>query len=200
MKQFFLDLLNNLDKLAGLRQIEKIMASASNEDTAKEEINSLIEVLVRVSQQFPYIPEQDQRNIISAAVVTDPEFNSLNARIVYKWLVQHKDKYFKEMQHVESHQENWVPLTGEARAEKLREWMKSLEQFNTNHVKESYSPYQDVRAIEKSVAYTPPSSEQVHAKELHLQYIRDNYDPITGKPKAEWIPESEWMKSNPSTP
>lgn len=74
----------------------------------------------------------------------------------------------------------------------LNEW-GTCKPTETNNAKEN--AYQRERLV-----YTPPTAEQVRERELHLQYIRDNYDPITGKPKEGWIPESEWLKYNPSTP
>lgn len=193
MRAYFLDLLNNLDKLAGLRQVEKIMNSSPN---PKAEINELIAVLVRVSEQFPYIPMQDQKNIISAAVITDPEFNSLNARIVYKWLAIHKDKFFKEAAHIQQQaEENWVPLTGEARMARLKEWEKSLEGFEDHQLNGKFVPYADVREIEKNDnRYIPPSAEEVESYRLHMEWVRENFDPRTGKPLPTWISEVEWLK------
>jgi hypothetical protein len=42
----------------------------------------------------------------------------------------------------------------------------------------------------------PSSTESMkHEKDLHIQYIRDNYDPHTANPKPGWIPESEWRRN-----
>lgn len=41
--------------------------------------------------------------------------------------------------------------------------------------------------------YTPLSL--LEQKELHIQYIRENYDPYTGKKKTTWISEEEWLKN-----
>lgn len=126
MREFFLNLLNNLDKLAGLKQLEKIYAAhGEDEVSAKEEINDLLNVLVRVSSQFPFIPRHEQEKIITQAVITD-DFPSLNAHVVYTWLAKHKDKYFKESHHLEKNEVTSEPLTGEARQAKLQEWLKSL--------------------------------------------------------------------------
>lgn len=194
MKEYFLDLLNNLDKLAGLRQVEKIMASSPN---AKAEINELLEVLVRVSEQFPYIPMQDQKNIISAAVVTDGDFTSLNARIVYKWLAIHKDKYFKEAAHIQQKDENWVPLTGEARMARLKEWEKSLEGFDDHQLKGKFVPFADVREIEmKEEKRIPPSPEDLQMIQLKIEYGRLYSDNNTGRKIKPGSPTfDEWMKT-----
>ena len=197
MKTFFLELLNNLHNLAGLRQIEKIFASHPKPENAKAEVNELMELLVKVSKQFPYIPEKDQQNIIAAAVISDPEFNSLNARIVFKWLAQHRDKYFKESQHIEEKpQENWVPLTGEARLKRLKEWEQALGKFEehttaTDRVaKKRAAVYGD----SEPVLHKSTPVEEVEKMQLHNQWIRESFDKLTGKPLPGALTEEEWLK------
>lgn len=193
MRAYFLDLLNNLDKLAGLRQVEKILSSSPN---PKAEINELIDVLVKVSEQFGYIPEQDQKNIISAAVITDAEFNSLNARIVYKWLALHKDKYFKEAAHIQESQKDWVPLTGEARMAKLKEWEAALQGFDEHQVKGKFISFADVREIERpsTVINKPASEEELKLSELRIEYGRECRDLSTGRLKPGMPSFEDWLK------
>ncbi len=128
MKQFFLDILNNLDKLAGLRQIEKIYSQHTDQNAAKAEINALLTVLDNVCQQFPYIPDDEKKRLINHAVITDSEFTSLNARIVYKWLSVHKDKYYKEAAHIEDIDPDWKPVPKDSPAyqEYLNQWLAAL--------------------------------------------------------------------------
>lgn len=45
------------------------------------------------------------------------------------------------------------------------------------------------------MAYTPPSLDTIKQKELHRQWIRENYDAITGKPLPTFIEESNWLKT-----
>jgi hypothetical protein len=125
MRDFFLNLLNNLDKLAGLKQLDKIYAVHGNDILgAKKEIKILLDVLCNVSNQFPFIPEDDQQKIITQAVISE-EFHSLNGNTLYKWLARHKDKYYREAHH-EKKEETAEPLTGEARAAALKKWLDSL--------------------------------------------------------------------------
>ena len=39
---------------------------------------------------------------------------------------------------------------------------------------------------------TYTSAEYIRSRELHLQWIRENFDPITAQKKATWISEEEW--------
>lgn len=38
------------------------------------------------------------------------------------------------------------------------------------------------------------SFDEIQRSELHTQYIRENYNHLTGKPKSNWISEDEWLK------
>lgn len=42
----------------------------------------------------------------------------------------------------------------------------------------------------KPYPYTPLSI--LEERELHFEYIRENYDTYTGKPNTNWMPEDEW--------
>ena len=45
----------------------------------------------------------------------------------------------------------------------------------------------------KSAGYTPPTPEQIARRDLHMRYIRENYD-VAGKKRECWTPEEEWIK------
>ena len=125
MREYFNDILNNLDTLAGLRQLENIYRSVGDDEgKAITEINKLLTALCNVSKLFPFIPETEQQKIINQAVISE-DFPNLNANLVYKWLNRHKDKYFKESHHVPEAPPA-PPLTGEARQAKLKEWLDKL--------------------------------------------------------------------------
>jgi hypothetical protein len=140
MREYFLDLLNDLDKLAGLKQLDKIYAAAGDDrGAAITEINRLLNVLCKVSEMFPLIPEADQQKIITQAVTTeDPkEYHSLNGNIVYKWLARHKDKY-SQVAKAEPEKPAGPPLTGEARMAQIKKFLDELakvDDLNVSHKK-----------------------------------------------------------------
>lgn len=175
MKEFFLNLLSNLDKLAGLRQIEKIYASHSDQNEAKREINALLDLLVNICQSFPYIPEQEQKRIIHHCIITDPELTSLNARIVYKWLNTQKDKYYKELAHIPTETTAEPIAKDDPRYEEhLQNWLKALEpmqeRINVTSKRERALPQQ---AREGVIEYTPLSKEEVDARENHRRELSE---------------------------
>lgn len=198
MREYFLDLLNNLDTLAGLRQLEKIYAAAGDDrGAAINEINKLLNALCNVSKLFPYIPEAEQQKIISQAVISE-DFPNLNANLVYKWLNRHRDKYFQESHHVKQEPEA-PPVTGEAKQKWIDQWLKEVDKIGkATPIVTGRDPKMEwlrKRPVEmQELGYTPPTDEQIAAHDLHIQYIRENYDPYTGKKKENWQPEEEWIK------
>lgn len=76
-----------------------------------------------------------------------------------------------------------------------------------NQLLEQLKPTEKVRDIsakeiqeegkERPKAIKHPSTPEslVRQKYLHDEWIRQNYDPYTGKHKDNWISEDEWMKS-----
>lgn len=175
MREYFLDILNNLDKLAGLKQLDKIYAACGDDKGAAiTEVNKLINGLVRASTMFPFIPEADQQKIIDHAVISE-EFPSLNANVVYHWLNKHKDRYFKESHHVESPQPAAEPLTGEARQAKIQEWLKILGQMQNSMVttgkmspqefKEKGKEWDSVEIERKAVSTTIDPERKLYTEE-----------------------------------
>lgn len=51
------------------------------------------------------------------------------------------------------------------------------------------------KPVKKIHPFTP--KEQLDRHDLHIQYCRENYDPLTGKPKPNWISEDEWLAQQP---
>lgn len=187
MREFFLELLQNLDKFCGLKQYEKIMQL----QTHKHELNLLLDILCKVAEQFTFIPEKDKKRIISDAVITDQEFQGLNARIIYKWLNAKKDQFFTELAHQQIEQ-SAEPLTGEARMARLKEWEAALAKCTFNET-ERQNPYKEVKeqwkAPEGTEEYKALPAEDVLMKELHIQYLKDQ----KGKKPQDFEDEMEWM-------
>lgn len=199
MKEFFLELLNNLDKLAGLRQLENIYKAHSDQDAALSEINTLMDLLVNISLKFPYIPEQTQRDIIHHNVVTDPEFTSLNARIVYKWLNAQKDKYYKELAHIPTEPSAPPIPKDDPRYDdycnQMRAALAPIEaRINTTSAKREVLILGHER--QGPTDYTPLSEDDVTRREKHLRYIKENFDAKTGKKLPDWMEESKWGELN----
>lgn len=192
MRQFFLDLLQELQKLTGIKQFENMNLESSK---GKEDLNELLTILCNTCEMFPLIPKDAQKSILRHAVISDGDFIGLNAKFVYKSLQAHRDRYFKEAAHIPDEVDpNWKPVGGEERAKWLKEWEKSLAGFDE---KSTQSHVQELVAKlppkEKGISYPSTSAEKVLATELHLQYLREMS--ATGLPREQWEKEESWLKS-----
>lgn len=189
MQEFYGEVLTNLYVYCGNRQAEKM---------TDEEIDLLIKVLCKVSKVYSYIPEEEQQRIIEKCLIEDKDYQNINARIVSKWLEQNGKKYFHEEAHKET--KEFEPATPEQREKHLKEWEKALlniqDEFSVKHVSKAELMREQLYGKDaKPTGYIPPSAEQVEKKILHAQYLKENYDPITGNCLETWIPEDQWLKS-----
>jgi hypothetical protein len=179
MREFFFDLLQELDKLTGIKQWDRISHS-------KDDTNELLDILTRTCQMFPLIPVDAQKSILRHAVISDGDFIGLNAKWVYKSLNAQRDRFFKEAAHIPSEVDlNWKPLEGEARQERLKEWLQSLQGFEEkatqSHVQELVSrlPPKD-----KGISYpsTPPdvaNAIQERIRRGQIKALQDKFPSAT---------------------
>lgn len=125
MREFFFNILTTLDKLTGLQQFNKI----NEMPDPKREINELLDMLCAVCNQFGTIPEDDKKRIIEDAILADPEFKGLNAKIIFKWLVSKREMYIKPETDKEVLPEGYKPLTGAERDAAIKLWQEALDKF-----------------------------------------------------------------------
>ncbi len=100
MKDFFEQCLRDLEPLTGKRQVYYWQTETEPDATGKPKGARKFELcvmgMVTQSKLFSYIPEADQKRIISEMIVKDQEYESLNSSAVFKWLSMYKDKYFTD--------------------------------------------------------------------------------------------------------
>lgn len=186
MRDYFKNLLQNLDKLSGLKQYEKLCQSKN----PKEEIKTLLDILCRVCDQFPFIPDEDKKRIIDDAVIADQEFIGLNAKIIFKWLSLKKEFYLKETGEPEISPE---ALTGEARNKRLQEWLQAIDGMQM--VSTSKDPFEHIKSIQpKDGEVYIPKTQSDYEYQRHFEYIRDNFDVKTGEKLPTWIAEEQYNK------
>jgi hypothetical protein len=179
MREFFLDLLQELDKLTGIKQWDRISHS-------KADTNELLDILVRTCGMFPLIPPDAQKSILRHAVISDGDFIGLNAKWVYKSLNTQRDRFFKEAAHIPTEVDpNWKPVEGEARNEWLKKWQESLGSFGESptksHVQELVSR---LPPKEKGISYpsTPPdvaNAIQERIRRGQIKALQDKYPSAT---------------------
>jgi hypothetical protein len=74
------------------------------------EITTLLDALCYISRLFNYIPEPEQQRIIRQCLMSDKEYQNLNARLINKWLSDNGKIFFKEEAHQEK-EPSGKPLT-----------------------------------------------------------------------------------------
>lgn len=207
MREFFFTLLNNLYKMAGLRQLEKIYEEFPDKKDHTREINALLDELCKVCGMFSYIPELDMQNIIRDKIYSDPKFIGLNGKILFNWFDSVKGPYYsryvdEQAKKSEGEKVNAEPLTGEARDKAIEKWQQALNkvghpekvEHTGSKLKSKFSQLSDVPEIKER--YRPPSLEEIEKRERHTAWIRANFDAYTGKPLPGFIEEKEWLKTN----
>lgn len=92
MKEFIKQCLEDLESLTGIRQLYFMQVDPDG----KRKIEILIQGILVTCKQFDYISEDKQKNIIREMMVKDQDYDSLNSRVVFKWLNMNKDLYFMD--------------------------------------------------------------------------------------------------------
>ncbi len=93
MKDFFIECLKDLKDLTGINQLHWIMQECKDQQEFDKKKDNIIKSMVLVSEQFNYIPEEDQKRIIRDQMIKDQDYDSLNSRVVWKWLNLYKEHF-----------------------------------------------------------------------------------------------------------
>lgn len=126
-----------------------------------------------------------------------------------KFLMYAKDEPVRpqlQQQEVKVSEPSEPPLTGEEKKAWLDQWLEEVLKMEDRKIRPLLPDQKEELGGErppkpKGHCYPKTPAEVLEAKELHIQYIRENYDPITAKPLPTWISEEEWLKkTNPHTP
>jgi hypothetical protein len=190
MRDYFLSLLQNLDKLTGMKQYEKLCQLRDY----KTEINTLLDILCRVCEHFQFIPDEAKKQIINDAVISDPEFIGLNAKFIAKSLNARKEFYLTKKDDVVISPD---ALTGEAREARLKEWEEALNKTEMMLTQRSdiYAKVREEWKPKDGIEYKSTLTEQdILRRELHIQYVRENYHPVTREKLEHWMPEDQWIE------
>ena len=208
MKEFFLQCLKDLESISGLRQLYFLQSDLEDGERRKD---VLIAGMVAASQQFPYIPEEAQRKQISKMMVEDQTYDSLNSRVINKWLTMIRGIYFQEASHVESDSSE-VGVDFENMSDETKKLVKDYEAWLAgpgsglktvpsvtseeieNIKREDAESREGRRSLAVESKHRGPSAEYMRERELHTQYGLECYDLQTGMRNDDWIPFDEWKE------
>lgn len=122
MREFYKQVLKDFHLYCGNR--------SQMRDWEDEEISKLLDILVKVSEAYNFIPEAGQKAIIEAQLIKDNDYTTLNARTVGKWFEQNGKHYFKEIAHVET-KVNGEIVTGEKRDKYINDYLAAIAKTET---------------------------------------------------------------------
>lgn len=170
MKDFFKSLLTRLKALCGLNQYLTMLES----EKGKEEILALLDVLCRVCDQYPMIPDADKQKIIENGVIHDAEFTGLNARVIARWLNQHKERYISMASQAQEEKPDRKVLTPDEYAPYLEEWLEQVKKIgNPDLTQEQRIENRRKQFFGKDVEgpsnYPSTTIEQYEAREMELE-------------------------------
>jgi hypothetical protein len=93
MREFFLQCLVDLELRTGHRQLHWMRQGASSQEEFDRQKKILIDGMMIASEKFSYIPEGFQKKYILQEMIEDQQYDSLNSRIIWRWLDKHKSKH-----------------------------------------------------------------------------------------------------------
>jgi hypothetical protein len=202
MEEFFKSELRTLKAKTGLNQYENLSAMAD----AQFQFHILISSMILACDEFPYIGENDKKRIIQEQILRDQDFTGLNSRVIWKWLNANKDHYWAVAQAKADPVQstpvafNKLPV---ALQEQINAFKISLMERGPKSVPQNVQEdmkkikQEDEGRVEKvsySKGYVPPTEEEILKRDLHLEYVRQNFDAISGKKKENWMPEEQWLE------
>lgn len=203
MRDFFKSELKTLQAKTGLRQYENLSAMPD----AEFQFKILLDSMVMACNEFPYIPDADKKRIIQEQIVRDQDFTGLNSRVIWKWLNANKD-YYWSLDQTKQKPNSDMLKTFEELPDTLK---KEIEAFKNKLIDSPLKPVptvtvDEIEAIKRedkikqeghkalSLGYQPLSKNEIIKRKLHIQYVADNFNPVTGKPIDNFKEENVWLK------
>jgi hypothetical protein len=119
-----------------------------------------------------------------------------------KWLMYAKDAPVApqlQQQVKEEPKEEVEIVTGQEREEWIKKWMDKVKEAPILKPVQQLS-YKEIAdegdwLPKKPAPYPSTSESEVQKRLLHLQYIKENYDPRTQDRLPNWMSEEDWLQS-----
>ena len=117
----------------------------------------------------------------------------LDGAVLADWMKAYLDEKYQAVEErlmAEKDGNGFVPSKETANASIwLAKWKESIG-FRPNEK----TPQREVADYEiAKMGYKPPSPNELKIKYWHSQWIKENFDPITGKPNANFMDEAVWL-------
>lgn len=200
MKEFIEQCIKDQEAINGIRQLYFLEVDPDGERKLKITIQGIL----KTCEQFPYIPQEAQKKIISDQMVKDQDYDALNSRTVWKWFNQAKDVYWAKAQEPVEEVKVLEPLSEETQR-MIRDWQADLlglqpvPQISTveiDRLKAEDRARLEGKSVKNGIDLSQFQTDKVKAEmhQLHILWIKENHDPITGKPLPTWLEEKQWIE------
>lgn len=186
MREFFKSELKTLKAKTGLNQYENI----SSMTDAKFQFKILLDSMVASCNEFNYIPDTDKKRIIQEQIIRDQDFTGLNSRVIWKWLNLNKDHYWTIFQ-MKQKPEAFEPCPPEKVDFYVKKLKESIEAIGNPKTSPQPPSERFGESLTKGFIMLTPT--EIERKELHIQYLRENYHPVTRDKLPNWKEESDWI-------
>ncbi len=176
MREFFLDILKDLKDIYGCNQIHWLMQECATQEEFNKKKNFIIDSLVTVSKRFDYIPDEVQQKYIRKMLIEDQNYESLNTRVVWKWLDMHKVNHITHSHFDEDALTQYEPASPERADYWAEEWKKQLAMIGQPVPKVTTEEIERKDPILKGLvsAPKPPVVERDPREEKIRQYVLAN--------------------------
>lgn len=211
MKEFFRNQLEKLFNRTGFRQLENMMqkpgVAEDGEAFWEKDVRELIMFMVEECSKPPFdcVSDTVKMRVIAKAVVDEEKFTGLNARFVRKalnaWWKDNGERVLEKLNKTTFEKAELTPEQDEKVNTMLYSYIQRLRapmqvpKMKPNEIEKKGAEWQsgiEQKAVSKGYQSMP--LEEIKARELHLQWIKENYHPVTARPLSNWISEEEWLK------
>lgn len=123
------------------------------------------------------------------------EIFRLDGAVITSWLTAYAEEraYLSEIQ-VQKESKKHEEAEVDYAAFKERLDKERSNQLNTKASDVTRKRAEAKQVVEGESWTGPPKEDDVRKRLLHIDWIRENFDPTTGNKKANWISETEWLK------
>lgn len=136
-----------------------------------------------------YNNDQDKLLRIDGSVIMSwmAKYMDEKYQIIEGDLMRQKDEFYKQVEPIKNSDRDY-----------LQEWLDALKDDGMKGViklteKEILQEGQDKP---KAKPYVSTSLSEIRQRELHIQWIRENFDARTSEKLPGWMPENEWIENN----
>lgn len=135
LRDFFKQELETLQAKTGIRQLENMMAK---EATWESDLSTLLDLLVAECNRpaFKLIGVDVKMDIIRESIISDKDFIGLNAKFVYKslvnWWYANGDRYLERHMQSLPKEDRPEPAPPEVREKYIQEWFQKLDKVGAN--------------------------------------------------------------------